>query len=100
LIRFARTHGADDPANLVRQGRVGLIDRITLVLAGCRQLLRPGAISVITARPWRRDRYLVHLPGHMLAAGIVAGMQPIGRHVALLGGYRDGRFIPGTRSFS
>lgn len=45
LTRFARSYGAQNPVNLAHRGRVGLIEGITLVLAGCRQLLRPGGSS-------------------------------------------------------
>ena len=94
LTRFARSYGTEDPANLAHRGRVGLIEGITAVLAGVRVLLRPGGIAVVTARPWRRDRFLVDLPGDVAAAGAAAGLKLVDHRYALLTGYRDGRFIP------
>ncbi|MGH3157242.1 MAG: hypothetical protein ACRDNF_11790, partial [Streptosporangiaceae bacterium] len=63
-------------------------------LAGCRELLRPGGIAVVTARPWRQHGELVDLPAAVIAAGERAGLVPAARHVALLAGLRDDRLIP------
>jgi len=98
LTRFANAYGDEDPTNLAHRGRVGLVDGIAAVLRGCRALLRPGGIAVVTARPWRRDRLLIDLPGAIVAAGIAAGLEPAERCVALLAAVRDGQLVPGTRS--
>ena len=46
----------DDPANLASRGLDELLDGFTQILAGCRALLRPGGLAVITTRPWRAAR--------------------------------------------
>jgi tRNA G10 N-methylase Trm11 len=43
-----------DPANLASRRLDELLDGFTQILAGCRAMLRPGGLAVITARPWRR----------------------------------------------
>jgi hypothetical protein len=49
---------------------------------------------VFTARPWRRRGLLIDLPGAIITAGVTAGLQPVGRCVALLAAVRDGRLVP------
>jgi hypothetical protein len=82
-----------DPANLASRGLDELLDGFTQILAGCRALLRPGGLAVITARPWRHHGELIDLPSAVLAAGERAGLEPVARHAALLAGLRDGRLI-------
>jgi modification methylase len=82
-----------DPANLASRGLDELLDGFTEILAGCRALLRPGGLAVITARPWRTRGELTDLSSAVLAAGERAGLEPVARHVALLAGLRDGRLI-------
>jgi len=82
-----------DPANLASRGLDELLDGFTQILAGCRVLLRPGGLAVVTARPWRQHGELVDLPSAVLAAGAAAGLVPSARYVALLAGLRDGRLI-------
>jgi modification methylase len=97
LTRHHNTHGSHgelDPANLAHRGRVDLIEGITQVLAGCANLLRPGGIAVITARPWRCDGLLVDLPGAVMAAGQASGLEPVQRCVALLAGIRGDQLLP------
>jgi modification methylase len=83
-----------DPANLAHHGLDDLLAGFTHILAGCRELLRPGGIVVVTARPWRQRGELVDLPAAVIAAGERAGLIPAARHVALLAGLRDDRLIP------
>ena len=66
----------------------------TQILAGCRALLRPGGLVVVTARPWRHRGELVDLPAAVLATGASAGLIPAARCVALLAGLRGGKLIP------
>jgi len=95
LTRFHNSYGPPDPANLAHRSRIGLLDGLTQVLAGCRTLLRPDGLIVVTARPWRRNGLLVDLPGQIIDAAITAGLQPVDRCIALLAGVRDdGRLQP------
>ena len=82
-----------DKGNLAHVKVSELIDGFAKILSGCRELLRPGGVVVITTRPWREHGELVDLPGEVIAAGVRAGLEPIERCVALLGGIRDGQFI-------
>src|SRR6266487_5352149 len=83
-----------DPANLAHHGLDGMLAGFTQILAGCRALLRPGGLAVVTARPWRSRGELVDLPAAVLAAGTNAGLIPAARCVALLAGLRGGQLIP------
>jgi hypothetical protein len=82
-----------DPTNLAHRGLDGLTDGLTQVFTGCQQLLRPGGIVVVTARPWRHHGDLVDLPSAVLRAGVDAGLAPLERCVALLAAVRDGRLV-------
>jgi SAM-dependent methyltransferase len=82
-----------DPGNLAHRDWPGLIDGFTRIMAGCHDLLRPGGTVVVTARPWRRNGELVDLPSAVVAAGIVAGLVPVERCVALLAALRGGRLV-------
>jgi modification methylase len=92
-VRKYDNHYGDDPANLASQGLDELLDGFTRILVGCRSLLRPGGLAVITTRPWREHGELVDLPTAVLAAGARAGLAPVARHVALLAGLRAGRLV-------
>ena len=92
-VRKYDNHYGDDPANLAHQGIDELLDGLAKILEGCRALLRPGGLAVVTARPWRHHGELVDLPAAVLAAGTQAGLIPAARCVALLAGMRDGRLI-------
>jgi modification methylase len=46
------------------------------ILAGCEQLLRPGGLPVLTARPWRRREQLVDFPGQLARTAEAAGLLP------------------------
>jgi modification methylase len=83
-----------DPANLAHHGLDEMLAGFTQILAGCRALLRPGGVAVVTARPWRHHGELVDLPSAVLAAGQAAGLIPAARCVALLAGLRGGQMIP------
>jgi modification methylase len=86
-------HYSRDPANLAHRGLDDMLAGFTQILAGCKMLLRPGGLAVITARPWRQHGELVDLPAAVLAAGASAGLIPAARCVALLAGLRGGRLI-------
>jgi hypothetical protein len=95
LTRFHDSYGRPDPGNLAHRSRIGLLDGLTRVLAGCRPLLRPDGLAVVTARPWRRNGLLVDLPGQIIDAAVTAGLTPVDRCVALLAAVRDdGRLQP------
>ena len=82
-----------DPANLAHHGLDDLLAGFTAILAGCKTLLRPGGVAVVTARPWRQHGELVDLPAAVLAAGASAGLIPAARCVALLAGLRGGHLV-------
>lgn len=88
------TAGGPEPVNLAHRGRVDLIEGLTHVLTGCAELLRPGGIAVITARPCRRDGLLIDLPGAFMAAGQAVGLEPVQRCVVLLAVVRGDRLLP------
>ena len=100
LSRFHNTYDGErrraraDAGNLGHRPRAGLIDGITAVLTGCQPLLKPGGVIAVVARPWRRDRYLVDLPGQIIAAARVAGLDLIARRVAIHAAIREGRLVP------
>ena len=82
-----------DKGNLAYRDLPGLVDGFTQILAGCAQLLKPGGIVVVTARPWRKRGELVDLPSAVIGAGLAAGLVPLERCVALLAAVRSGRLI-------
>ena len=84
-----------DKGNLAYRagGLAGLTEGFTDILRGCEQLLRPGGVVVVTARPWRKKGELVDLPSAVIAAGINAGLIPLERCVALLAAVRGGRLV-------
>lgn len=67
---------------------------LTSILAGSAQMLRPGGVLVVTARPWRHGNVLIDLPGQIITAAIDVGLVPVARHVALLAGIRESRLVP------
>jgi modification methylase len=83
-----------DPANLAHHGLDDMLAGFPQILAGCKTLLRPGGLAVVTARPWRQHGELVDLPAAVLGAGASAGLIPAARCVALLAGLRGGKLIP------
>jgi hypothetical protein len=90
--KYDNRYGSD-PANLASRGLDELLEGFTQIMAGCRLLLRPGGLAVVTARPWRQHGELTDLPSAVLAAGARAGLVPAARYVALLAGLRDGQLI-------
>jgi len=88
--------GAD---NLAYRGHDELADGFTEILAGCRELLRPGGHVVVTARPYRRHGELVDIPGMVEAAGITAGLELVEDCIAPICGVRNGVLIPRASFF-
>ena len=84
---------ARDKGNLAHLPYEELIDGFAQILSGCRELLRPGGVVAVTARPWREHGELVDLPGEVIEAGRRAGLRPLERCVALLAGIRDGELV-------
>lgn len=85
--------------NLAYRSHGELADGFTAILAGCRQLLRPGGHIVVTARPYRRHGELIDIPGMVVAAGINAGLELVEECIALICGIRDGMIIPRASFF-
>jgi tRNA1(Val) A37 N6-methylase TrmN6 len=94
VVKSANHYSTDrDRGNLAHRDLAGLIDGFTHILAGCRNLLRPGGTVVVTARPWRHNGELVDLPSQVITAGAAAGLVAVERCVALLAALRDGRLV-------
>ena len=93
ILKVHHRYG-NDRTNLAYAGHDELAAGFTNILAGCREILRPGGVVVVTARPYRRHGELIDIPGMVIAAGQAAGLQPLDRCVALLAGLRDGRLVP------
>jgi SAM-dependent methyltransferase len=87
-----------DQADLARANDQELVGAIGQILAACRELLRPGGLVVLTARPWRRDGLLVDFPGALVRAGERAGLVAFEHNVALLVGLNGDRLV-GRPSF-
>ncbi|GGJ90068.1 hypothetical protein GCM10010123_19890 [Pilimelia anulata] len=83
----------DDKGNLAYRSTEALIDGFTQILDGCRQVLRPGGIVVVTVRPFRAKGRLIDLPSAVVSAGRTAGLVPVAWLPASLGAVRDGRII-------
>jgi SAM-dependent methyltransferase len=90
--KFDHTY-SHDRENLAHAGTDTLVEAFAAILAGCLDLLRPGGIVTVTARPWRERGTLIDLPERVLAAAAIAGLVPFQRCVALLAGIRDGQLI-------
>lgn len=82
-----------DRGNLAHVGREELVAGFAQILSGCRELLRPGGVVAVTARPWREHGELVDLPSEVIAAGVAAGLQPIERCLALIAGVRERQLV-------
>ncbi|MEZ7127738.1 TRM11 family methyltransferase [Nonomuraea sp. AD125B] len=82
-----------DKGNLAHQGLPQLMEGFGQILAGCRELLRPGGVIAITIRPIRVNGQLVDLPGQVIEVAEAAGLVLTHRFAALLCGLRDGRLI-------
>jgi modification methylase len=57
VVKYDNAYSADR-ANLGRVGPTTLLAALAEILGGCRALLRPGGLLVLTARPWRRREQL------------------------------------------
>jgi len=64
VVKYDNAYSTDR-ANLGRVGQQALVAALAEILAGCHQLLRPGGLLVLTARPWRRREQLVDFPGQL-----------------------------------
>lgn len=99
LTRFHNTYSHtpdrrhEDSGNLAHRGRAHLLDGITAVLAGCIPLLKPDGVIAVVARPWRRDHFLVDLPGQIIQAGLTADLQLVASRRAVHAAVRDGRLV-------
>lgn len=82
-----------DRGNLAYRDLTGLADGFAQILTGCHTLLRPGGLVVVTARPWRKHDELVDLPSAVIGTGILAGLTPVDRCVALLAAIRGGGLV-------
>jgi modification methylase len=87
-----------DPTNLAHCSQQTLLEALEQMLGGCRVLVRPGGMVVLTARPWRQHGLLVDFPGQLTRAAEAAGLVPYERDVALLVGLRGDRLV-GRPSF-
>ncbi|WP_460366527.1 TRM11 family SAM-dependent methyltransferase [Actinocorallia lasiicapitis] len=82
-----------DRNNLAYRGLPELMEVFGQILAGCREILRPGGVVAITIRPIRAKGELVDLPGEVIATAQEAGLVLEHRLVALLCGLRDGGLV-------
>src|SRR6266508_4121171 len=97
VVKYDHAYSADR-ANLGRVGQQRLLAALAEILVGCHQLLRPGGLLVLTARPWRRREQLVDFPGQLTRTAEAAGLVPFERNVALLVGLNGDRLV-GRPSF-
>jgi tRNA G10 N-methylase Trm11 len=93
VAKFDHAYSAD-PTNLGRVNQATLLDALQDIAGGCRQLLRPGGLLVLTARPYRHHDHLVDLPGQLTQVAEAAGLVPYERNAALLVGLRGDRLVP------
>jgi modification methylase len=93
VAKYDNTY-SPDPGNLGRVSQSALLDALGGILAGCRALLRPGGLLVLTARPYRYHERLVDLPGQLAQVAEAAGLMLYERNVALLVGLRGDRLVP------
>lgn len=83
----------NDPDNLAYTDPDRLAAGFTRILAQSAEFLRPGGIVMVTARPYRRGRDLVDIPGMVIAAGTSAGLRLTDRCAALLAGIRGDQTV-------
>jgi modification methylase len=93
VVKYDNTY-SPNPGNLGRVNQATLLDGLGLILAGCRTLLRPGGLLVLTARPYRHQERLVDLPGQLTQVAEAAGLVLYERNAALLVGLRGDRLVP------
>jgi modification methylase len=89
-----------DRANLAHQPLGRLLSSLASILAACEELLRPGGVVAVTARPYRRFGELVDLPAAVLRCGDAVGLTPYERNIALLAGLREDRLVPRASFFA
>lgn len=89
----------NDRANLASRPLPELLAGFGEILTACLPLLAPGAVVVLTTRPYRERGQLVDLPGAALHTAASAGLHPVARYVALLAGLRAGRLVPRASFF-
>jgi hypothetical protein len=100
LTRFNNTYSTSDrqntgtAVNLANAGRRGLADGIRDMLAGCVPLLKSGGIVAVVARPWRRNGYLIDIPGQIINGGLDAGLDLIDCRHAVHAALRNGLLQP------
>jgi tRNA G10 N-methylase Trm11 len=87
------------PRQRGRRGRPPFGAALAEILAGCRRLLAPTGLLVLTARPYRRGGELVDLPGQLEQLAVEAGLELHDRLVALLCGLRGGQLVPRASFF-
>jgi len=68
-------------------------DEFTRILSECAGLLRPGGTIAVTARPVRRGRELIDIPGMVIGAGARVGLTLADRCAALIPAMKHGRLI-------
>lgn len=82
-----------DPHNLAYADLDQLTNGFARILAESAALLRPSGTVMVTARPIRRGRELVDIPGLVIAAATHARLQLADRCVALIPAVRDRKLI-------
>jgi modification methylase len=92
VAKFDDTYSAD-PANLGRVNQPALLEALGEILIGCQQLLRPGGLLVLTARPYRHRDHLLDLPGQLTHVAEAAGLALYERNATLLVGLRENRLV-------
>jgi len=93
VAKFDNVYSAN-PANLGRVDQPILLDALQEILVGCRQLLCPSGLLVLTARPYRHHDQLVDLPVQLTQVAETAGLVLFERNAALLVGLREDRLVP------
>jgi tRNA G10 N-methylase Trm11 len=97
------SHNPENLAQLPRQrtqrGRPPFTAALGEILAGCRQLLAPAGLLVLTARPYRRNGELIDLPGQLEQLAREAGLELHDRLAALLCGLRGSELVPRASFF-
>ena len=94
-------YGDRGTGNLAYAGWDRLLDGWAEIVAGCRELLRPGGMFVFSCRPVRRAHDdLFDLPGELFGVAMAAGLEPVERCVALLAAVRDGQIIHRASMFA
>ncbi len=93
VAKYDNTY-SPDPGNLGRVNQTTLLDALGEILVGCRALLQPGGLLVLTARPYRQRERLIDLPGQLSQLAEAAGLVLYERNAALLVGLRGERLVP------